>query len=344
MQGKIVRWNEERGFGFVKEEITGTEIFIHISTLNIRNPPPEIGEEIDFETTFDDKKGKTEVKKAVYLNRTAPLYVKKEQHKYSYTNSNSEVSNKYNFETWFNEENGKTKVQKPVYLNRTAPLYVKKEQHKYSHTNSNSEVSNKYNFETWFNEENGKTKVQKPVYLNRTAPSSKKERKKYSSNRQSYQQKTDNMLGLLLLIVIIIVLSYFFVFKVNNQDSIVEQQDITVHSVPSDNSDEIHRLFTQQQNNVFITGRGEVQKVLHDDNEGARHQRFILQLSNGQTLLIAHNIDLADRLPNLQKGDEVSFAGDYIYNDKGGLIHWTHKDPRGQHKDGYLMYQGKIYQ
>ena len=80
MQGKIVRWNEERGFGFVKEEITGTEIFIHISTLNIRNPPPEVGEEIEFETTFDDNKGKTEVKTAKYLNRTAPVKTSKNKY------------------------------------------------------------------------------------------------------------------------------------------------------------------------------------------------------------------------------------------------------------------------
>ena len=69
MQGTIIRWDNERGFGFVKEEITGTEIFIHISTLNIRNPAPEIGEKIEFETTFNEQKGKTEVKQATYLDK-----------------------------------------------------------------------------------------------------------------------------------------------------------------------------------------------------------------------------------------------------------------------------------
>lgn len=73
MQGTIIRWDENRGFGFVKEEITGTEIFIHISTLNIRNPPPEIGEEIEFETIFNEQKGKTEVQKAVYLDKNRKM-------------------------------------------------------------------------------------------------------------------------------------------------------------------------------------------------------------------------------------------------------------------------------
>lgn len=111
----------------------------------------------------------------------------------------------------------------------------------------------------------------------------------------------------------------------------------------NENSD-IQQLFKQQKSDVFVTGKGVVKKVLADDNKGSRHQRFILELPNGQTLLVAHNIDLAERLPNLQAGDEVSFAGDYVYNNKGGTLHWTHKDPRGNHKNGYLMYQGKVYQ
>lgn len=75
MQGKIVRWDETRGFGFVKEEITGTEIFIHISALNIRNPPPEVGEGVEFETAYNEQKGRTEVKQAAYRdkNRKAVL-------------------------------------------------------------------------------------------------------------------------------------------------------------------------------------------------------------------------------------------------------------------------------
>lgn len=73
MQGKIVRWDEARGFGFVKEEITGTEIFIHISALNIRNPPPKVGEGVAFETAYNEQKGRTEVKQAAYLDKNRPV-------------------------------------------------------------------------------------------------------------------------------------------------------------------------------------------------------------------------------------------------------------------------------
>jgi hypothetical protein len=93
-----------------------------------------------------------------------------------------------------------------------------------------------------------------------------------------------------------------------------------------------------------MQGRGTVTRVLADDNDGDRHQRFILRLDSGQTLLIAHNIDLAPRVAGLKEGDVVEFNGGYEWNDKGGVIHWTHKDPRGQHVAGWLKHQGRTYQ
>ena len=50
MQGIIIRWDDERGFGFVKEEITKTEIFVHISAFNFVNPRTEVGDKIEFDT------------------------------------------------------------------------------------------------------------------------------------------------------------------------------------------------------------------------------------------------------------------------------------------------------
>lgn len=163
-----------------------------------------------------------------------------------------------------------------------------------------------------------------------------------------------NMVIVILLIALSVSWAYFFGLHQGKKDNlppsnppIVAGQGLSQtpqnKAVSNENSD-IEQLFKQQKSDVFVTSKGVVKKVLADDLQGSRHQRFILELPNGQTLLFAHNIDLAERLPNLQAGDEVSFAGDYVYNNKGGTIHWTHKDPRGQHKDGYLMYQGKIYQ
>ncbi len=93
-----------------------------------------------------------------------------------------------------------------------------------------------------------------------------------------------------------------------------------------------------------LRGEGEVVHILDDDLKGSRHQRFILRLPSGQSVLIAHNIDLAPHINDLQKGDTVEFYGEYEWHNKGGIIHWTHDDPSGNHTDGWLLHNGKTYQ
>jgi len=93
-----------------------------------------------------------------------------------------------------------------------------------------------------------------------------------------------------------------------------------------------------------VEGQGAVSRILSDDNDGSRHQRFILRLDSGRTLLVAHNIDLAPKISSLREGDVVSFYGEYESNDKGGVIHWTHHDPQGRHVDGWLEHNGQRYQ
>ena len=106
----------------------------------------------------------------------------------------------------------------------------------------------------------------------------------------------------------------------------------------------IQQAFDRRQSNVQVQSVGRVKAVLADDNEGSRHQKFILGLDNGLTVLVAHNIDLAPRIKNIQKGDTVEFYGEYEYTEKGGVIHWTHHDPQNRHVGGWLKYEGEIYQ
>ena len=110
-------------------------------------------------------------------------------------------------------------------------------------------------------------------------------------------------------------------------------------------SDEaLARAFEQQTSNVQVEGQGIVRRLLSDDNDGSRHQRFVLALSSGQTLLIAHNIDMAPRVVGLREGDIVSFSGEYGWTAEGGVIHWTHRDPGKRHPPGWLRHNGEVYQ
>jgi hypothetical protein len=105
----------------------------------------------------------------------------------------------------------------------------------------------------------------------------------------------------------------------------------------------IEQAFAHKKSDVQVSGKGVVIKLLPDDNKGAQHQRFLVKINEYQTLLFAHNIDLASRVP-LQVGDEVTFNGEYVYNPKGGIVHWTHLDPQGHHPAGWVMLNGNKYQ
>jgi len=107
---------------------------------------------------------------------------------------------------------------------------------------------------------------------------------------------------------------------------------------------QIATAFARHQSNVQVESQGTVTRLLPDDMDGSRHQRFILRLAAGQTLLVAHNIDLAPRVAGLNVGDRVAFRGEYEWNNKGGVIHWTHRDPAGRHEGGWIKHNGNLYQ
>ena len=104
------------------------------------------------------------------------------------------------------------------------------------------------------------------------------------------------------------------------------------------------RAFRDQLSGLEVQDRGVVESLLPDDVQGSRHQRFILRLASGQTLLVAHDIDIAPRVPGLHVGDEVEFRGVYEWNAEGGVVHWTHHDPQGGHAAGWLRHDGHTYQ
>jgi len=106
-------------------------------------------------------------------------------------------------------------------------------------------------------------------------------------------------------------------------------------------------LFAAMENrrsDVQLEAVGTVVKVLADDNDGSRHQRFLIRAGSGQTVLVAHNIDLAPRVAGLAAGDQVTIYGEYEWNAKGGVLHWTHHDPGGRHVGGWIKHEGQTYQ
>ena len=106
----------------------------------------------------------------------------------------------------------------------------------------------------------------------------------------------------------------------------------------------IIEAFSAHRNLPQVQGVGIVVKVLKDDTKGLKHQKFLLKVSDNITILIAHNLDLASRVEDIHEGDVIEFKGEYIYTPKGGTVHWTHIDPRGNHQAGWLKHNGKTYE
>lgn len=120
---------------------------------------------------------------------------------------------------------------------------------------------------------------------------------------------------------------------------------ITEAPTRSSDSDAIlAKAYGKRAADLEVEGQGVVVRLLPDDEDGSRHQRFIIRLDSGQTLLVAHNIDVAPRIPGLEVGDTVAFHGEYEWSAEGGTIHWTHRDPAGDHAGGWLRHGEQTYQ
>lgn len=110
------------------------------------------------------------------------------------------------------------------------------------------------------------------------------------------------------------------------------------------NNPKLLNAYQTKQQKLQVQGQGVIVKVLKDDTKGSQHQRLLLRVNDKQTVLVAHNIDLAPRIANPKAGGVVGFYGEYVWNDQGGVIHWTHRDPKNRHANGWLSYDGKRYE
>ena len=106
----------------------------------------------------------------------------------------------------------------------------------------------------------------------------------------------------------------------------------------------VERAFADHLSGIEVTANAAVTRLLADDTgPSGTHQRFIVQVKgSAQTLLIDNNVDIGTRVP-VANGDDVVVHGEYVWNDQGGLIHFTHHDPAHTHEDGWIELRGVRY-
>jgi Protein of unknown function (DUF3465) len=107
----------------------------------------------------------------------------------------------------------------------------------------------------------------------------------------------------------------------------------------------VERDYAEKRSTVEVTAEGVVTRVLPDDTgPSGAHQRFIIRLAGSpQTVLIDNNVTIGQRVP-VSLGDDVIVHGEYVWNEQGGLIHFTHHDPAPAHEGGWIELKGVRYQ
>ncbi len=182
--------------------------------------------------------------------------------------------------------------------------------------------------------------LQRSASSPKNTPKAKSRPGQSQRNKRSRSPLVGRAVSLILLVSMILAGLNFF-DRIRGQLGLADQP---LSSEETAGDSRLQQLYDSRRSDVQVQGSGVVSHILPGDTVGSRHQKFILRLGSGQTLLISHNIDLAPRIPSLSVGDRVSFNGEYEWNARGGVVHWTHHDPAGRHEGGWLKHQGRTYQ
>jgi len=116
----------------------------------------------------------------------------------------------------------------------------------------------------------------------------------------------------------------------------------------SDRNGDVYDAWRAQRSRVEVSASGTIVRLLGDRvGPSGEHTGFLLHLrgaaGHGLTVRVEDNVDLTGRL-ELVAGADVEVRGEYIYGTRGGVIHYTHRDPRGRHAAGYVRTGGRFYQ
>lgn len=115
-------------------------------------------------------------------------------------------------------------------------------------------------------------------------------------------------------------------------------------TAPSDSA--VCNAYNAAQSHVEVVADGSVTRVLGiQSGRVSPHEGFLMKLGSGCDLVVRVevNTDLAGTFP-IASGDPVTVKGEYEYYSRGGVIHWTHHDPRFRHEAGFITIGGKTYQ
>ncbi len=99
----------------------------------------------------------------------------------------------------------------------------------------------------------------------------------------------------------------------------------------------------QHMRKVEVELIAQVIRLLPTDENGLRHQKFLIRLTNGTTVLVANDLSMGQQVP-LNPGDIVEIKGEFIWTRRGGVLHWTHHTDEASHPGGWIRLGNQTYQ
>lgn len=103
--------------------------------------------------------------------------------------------------------------------------------------------------------------------------------------------------------------------------------------------------YSDGRSGVEVVADGKVTRVFGIvQGRVSPHEGFLFRLASGCSVVVRveANTDFTGPIP-LTVGERVAVKGEYEYYPRGGVIHWTHRDPRGRHENGYIEAGGHSY-
>ena len=106
------------------------------------------------------------------------------------------------------------------------------------------------------------------------------------------------------------------------------------------------RAYADGRSHVEVQTRGTVVRVLGDRvGPSGEHVGFLIRADDlpRRLVRVEVNEDLTGPVA-VRAGEPVTLRGEYAYDSRGGVIHWTHHDPRHRHPDGFVLIGGHRYE
>jgi hypothetical protein len=103
--------------------------------------------------------------------------------------------------------------------------------------------------------------------------------------------------------------------------------------------------FRSGRSHVEVVADGSVTRLMGmQPGRVSPHEGFLFRLASGCDIVVRveANTDFTGPIP-LSVGQHVLVKGEYEFYPLGGVIHWTHRDPRGRHENGYIAAGGQTY-